>query len=119
MEGAMIYGLCLERLKHQITKARERAGLNTTGGSGVILLESYRTGEPEEIVYILELYDLNDVTSSEVYGKLEELAFTVSELLRERLAFANTAEGHLGLYLVVNEEAPVKYHHEVLMAGSR
>ena len=116
MEGVKIYGLCLERLRHQIAKAGERAKQNVSDAAGRILLESYNTGELDDIVDILELYDLKDTTFSEVYEKLEELAYTVSELLRERVMFAYTAEGHLGLYLVVNREASVSGHPEVLAA---
>jgi len=116
MEGAKIYGLCLERLRHQITKAKERAEKYAADGSSGMLLESYNTGELDDIIDILELYDLKDRTFSEANEKLEDLAYTVSELTRERIMFGYTDEGHLGLYLVLNKEASVQESLEVLVA---
>ena len=105
MEGVKIYGLCLERLKHQITKAKERTGKNVAVEDGPLLLESYNTAELEDIIDILELYDIENRTFSEVTEKLKDLAYTVSELVREAISFGYTAEGHLGLYLSLPKEA--------------
>jgi hypothetical protein len=108
MEGTKIYGLCIERLKHQINIAKhrtEKEGLQ----SDRYLLESYNTGELDDIIDILELYDIEDRTFEVVHEKLEELAYTVSVLTRETLAFGYTQNGHLGLYLalaVEKENAP-------------
>jgi hypothetical protein len=114
MEGVKIYGLCLERLRHQITKAKERAGRNALK-DGQILLECYNTGEPDDIIDILELYDLKDGTCYEVKEKLDDLAYTVSELTRERVVFGYTDEGHLGLYLALNTAVAMPVQREVLV----
>lgn len=113
MEGVKIYGLCLERLKHQITKARQRAENEAVQGESRIVLECYNTGELDEIIDILELYDVEDRTWAKVREKLEELAYTVSELLRQPLLFDYTDEGHLGLYLALREESAVELQEAV------
>ncbi len=115
MEGVKIYGLCLERLRHQIRNARERV----EGGMAIhqdrFLLECYNTDEPEDIVDILELYDLKCRTWEEVNEKLDDLAYTVSELVRETLLFGYTEEGHLGLYLALDRKgALVELTEEVV-----
>ncbi|MBI5641221.1 MAG: hypothetical protein HZA17_12435 [Nitrospirae bacterium] len=104
-EGVKIYGLCIGRLKHQISKARQRLQAADDGFAGPFLLESYTTGDIGEIMDILELYDLKEKTQDLLREKLEELAYTVSVLLREEIAFDYTAEGHLGLYLEVRQKA--------------
>jgi hypothetical protein len=104
MEGVKIYGLCLERLRHQITKAKERTEREASPEVREVLLECYNTGELDDIIDILELYDVSDRAFPEVHEKLEELAYTVSELSRERITFGYTDEGYLGLYLVLNRE---------------
>ncbi len=47
---------------------------------------------------------MEDRTRLEVTEKLDDLAYTVSELLREPILFDYTDDGHLGLYLVLREE---------------
>jgi hypothetical protein len=105
MEGVKIYGLCLERLRYQITNARKRVENRQSEYPDRVLLECYNTGELDDIIDILELYDVEDRTFSEVNEKLEDLAYTVSELVRETVLFDYTDEGHLGLYLALSEEA--------------
>ena len=100
MDGVKIYGLCLERLKHQIALAKKRLEGNTRG-AGYFLLESYNTGIIDDIVDILELYDLEDKTTELLREKLDDLACTVSILLGHTLIFDYTVEGHLGLYLAL------------------
>lgn len=97
MLEAKIYGLCLERLRHQIKKAREKDSI-----SGDYLLECYNTGDIDEIIDILELYDLEERSYSGLMQKLDDLAYTVSLLTQEKLFFDFTEEGHLGLYLFVD-----------------
>lgn len=106
MEGVKIYGLCLERLRHQIRNAKDRIGRGNGNGDATnrVLLESYCTGDMDEIVDVLELYDIDEKTSAQVQEKLEDLAYTVSVLIREQIAFGLTPEGHLGLYWVIKEE---------------
>ena len=100
-DAAKIYGLCLERLKYQITNAKKRINGNGKHADS-FLLESYNTGDVDDIIDILELYDVKERTPGEVRDKLEELAYTVSALTRETLLFDFTDEGHLGLYLSLN-----------------
>jgi len=99
MEWVKIYGLCLERLSHQIKNAKQRK----SGAYGWILIESYNTGNIEDIIDILELYDIKVKTQEVLERELQDLAYTVSELVREVLTFAYTGEGHLGLHLYLGE----------------
>ncbi|MCL4491652.1 MAG: hypothetical protein M1510_07070 [Nitrospirae bacterium] len=104
MEGVKIYGLCLERLRYQINNAKNRIKDKTWRYDDRVLLECYNTGEPDDIIDILELYDVEENTYEQVREKLEDLAYTVSALTREILLFDYTHEGHLGLYLVLKGE---------------
>jgi hypothetical protein len=97
MESAKIYGLCIERLNYQIANAKKR--INGNGNSEKFLLESYNTGELEDIVDILELYDIEEHTIGSLREKLEDLSCTVSVLTREELFFDFDEKGHLGLFL--------------------
>jgi len=103
METLSICGLCLERLRFQIRNAKKRMADN---GSQVvarrILLESYNTSDPEEIVDILEIYHAKDRTLEGVQQTLDELAYSASVLTRESLQFDFNDEGHYGLFLSVN-----------------
>ena len=112
MEAAKIYGLCLERIAHQIIRAKQRIN----GGqqhNGQILLESYNTGDIEDIIDILELYDIEVRTNEALKEKLADLAYTVSELMREVLFFDYTEEGHMGLYLSLKGEPSNKLHDRI------
>ncbi len=103
METLSICGLCLARLKSQISNAKKRAANN--GGqtfAGKIILESYNTGDPDEIVDILEIYHVKDRTLEGVQETLAELAYSASVLTRESLHFDFNEEGHFGLFLSVN-----------------
>ncbi|RJQ21767.1 MAG: hypothetical protein C4560_03470 [Nitrospiraceae bacterium] len=104
-----IYGLCLERLKFQINNAKQR-----TEGKHVLLelLESYNTRDIEDIIDILELYDIEERTFEALWSKLEELAYTVSVLTTETLIFNITEEGHIGLYLAVNAHQTYELHSD-------
>jgi hypothetical protein len=105
MEDVKIYGLCLDRLKYQIGLAVKKVKGDAQSTQDRVLLESYNTADIDDIIDILELYDLEDSTSNHVKEKLKELADTVSLLLRETLAFDLTDEGHLGLYLLTRDES--------------
>jgi len=98
MEAAKIYGLCLERMTHQIIQAKQKACWGWKH-NGLILLESYNTSDIEDIIDILELYDIEVRTPEGLKKKLADLAYTISELMREVLFFDYTEEGHIGLYL--------------------
>lgn len=112
MEAAKIYGLCLERIAHQIRIAEQ----TTQGGqqhNGLILLESYNTGDIEDIIDILELYDIEARTHEGLKEKLEDLAYTVSALMREALFFDYTEEGHMGLYLSPKDNSYEELHERI------
>ncbi len=111
MEDIKIYGLCLERLKYQVGLAYEKKQHNEAAAQNRYLLESYNSADIDDIIDILELYDLDERTSSHLRVKLDELAYTVSLLVSETIAFDLTDEGHLGLYLVVTEEAILELEH--------
>jgi hypothetical protein len=98
-EGVKIYGLCLERLRHQIKNAKQKPQDAARKKDGIFLLESYNTGDIEDIIDILELYDIEKKNFESLQNKLDEIAYTVSLLTRETISFAFTDEGHLGLYL--------------------
>lgn len=102
MLEAKIYGLCLERLRHQIKKAKEKVSI-----SGDCLLESYNTGDIDDIIDILELYDLEERSYEGLMQKLDDLSYTISLLTQEKLFFAFTEEGHLGLYLSLNGKTSI------------
>lgn len=97
MLDAKIYGLCLERIKHQIFNARTR-------GEKKVLLETYCTAETGEIVDILELYDMEDKTDEGLWEKLSELAFTVSVLIGHKLEFGYGPDGEIGLFVVFEND---------------
>jgi len=102
MEGVKIYGLCLERLKFQILRAKERVSQEASSHCRP-LLESYMTGDIGEIIDILELYDMEDRTGEHLREKLGELAYTISVLTKEDLSFDYADDGNLGLYLALQD----------------
>ncbi len=97
-----IYNVCLERVDFQITNAIKRLNGNSSSTDRIIL-ESYNTGDIEEIVDILEIYDLKARTREGLAEQLEDLAYTVSMLVRNKVAFDYDTNGNLGLYLVLTE----------------
>ncbi|MGO9380349.1 MAG: hypothetical protein ACLP29_17610 [Dissulfurispiraceae bacterium] len=102
MDGVKVYGLCLGRLKHQLNIARKRFS-ETSAWQGNILLESYNTSNIDDLIDILDIYDIEDRTWDGLMNKLDDLAQTVSALMRETLIFAITDESHLGLYFVISD----------------
>ena len=105
LQDFKLYGLCVMRLKHQIALAKERGRMC----NGRVALESFCTGEVEEIVDLLELYDLRDlkdISRLALDAMLCELAGDASLFVREPLAFDYDESGDLCLYLL--EEAQVK-----------
>jgi len=101
VEDVKVYGLCLGRLKHQIGLAREREKANA---SQRILLESYCYSDPADIIDILELYDIEDRSLASLMGKLGDLAYTASVLMRETLTFGIDENGVFGLYLLLDRQ---------------
>ncbi|MGD1075089.1 MAG: hypothetical protein ABR903_03295 [Thermodesulfovibrionales bacterium] len=104
-DAVKIYGLCLERLQYQIKNAKNPVKAWTHPCPDQILLESYRAGDLEDIVDILELYDLEERTFESLKEKLEDLAYTVSVLINETLTFGFDEDGHLGLYLSIRDRS--------------
>ncbi len=97
IEGVKIYGLCLERLKHQIDIANKKRGVSNNR----VVLESYNTGDIDEIIDILELYDIEHKTAEALKGKLDDLAYTASLLVKNTVGFDYDADGNLCLYLKI------------------
>ncbi len=97
-ESLKLYGVCLERLKYQIENARQRAGETIKGR---IVLEGYQTGDMEEIIDLLELYDIDDRKPETLKEKLDDVANDVSLLVRETVEFGYDDNGFLCLYWLV------------------
>lgn len=104
MEEAKIYNVCLQRVKFQITNAKQRLG-SSTFSEARLVLESYNTGDIEEIVDILELYDLEEHTREGLTEKLDDLAYTVSVLVKDKISFDYDEKGNLGIYLLLRRSA--------------
>ncbi len=94
-ESLKLYGVCLERLKYQIETARQRVGETAKGR---IVLEGYQTGDMEEIIDLLELYDIEDRKPETLEHKLDDVAKDVSLLVRETVEFDYDDNGCLCLY---------------------
>ena len=94
-EDFKIYGCCLERIKFQIREAQKRRARPV---EGKVVLESYCTAELDDIVDLLELYDLDEKTCEALEKKLENLAYDVSLLAREKIEFNYDRRGDLCLY---------------------
>lgn len=101
-EGLKIYGMCLERLQHQIRLAKERAKTMNPPLDRMVL-ECYFTKDVEDIIDILELYDIEHKDMETVKQKLQDLADDISLMMRERLEFCFNEEGDLCLYLVLKK----------------
>ncbi len=108
MNDAKIYNVCLQRVKFQITNAKQRLNGSIPPG-GRLLLESYNTGDIFDIVDILELYDLDEQSPEGLAEKLDDLGYTVSVLVKEKLSFDYDAYGNLGLYLSIPEVRDVTF----------
>lgn len=67
-----------------------------------VILESFNTSDIDDIVDILELYDIENKQPETVKEKIEELAESVSLMIREIVEFDFAYNGHLCLYLRVN-----------------
>jgi hypothetical protein len=116
MEEVKIYGLCLERLRYQIGNAKKKVTGDAQAIPERILLESYNSADLDDIIDILELYDVEDRTENQVRERLEELAYTVSLFLRDTLTFDVTNDGHLGLYLLTGDESLRRLELETVTA---
>lgn len=101
MQRARIYGICLERLSVLIGKAKAR--LTGEGHWARVILESYHTGDIDDIVYILELDDIEERTQRGLRKEIDYLTSTLSEASGEMLSFDYCEAGYLGLYLTVGD----------------
>ncbi|MCX7794540.1 MAG: hypothetical protein N2257_09100 [Thermodesulfovibrionales bacterium] len=101
-EGLKIYGMCLERLQHQIKLAKERVKTMNPVPEKVVL-ECYFTKDVEDIIDILELYDIEHKDMDTVKKKLEDLADDLSIMMRERVEFSFNEDGDLCLYLFLKK----------------
>ncbi len=97
-----LYGLCIERLKHQIRLAEERVRRTPHSFDGRVVLEGYETSDVEEIVDLLELYDIGEKDRVSLINKLQELAENASLLVRREIEFDFDSNGNLCLYLRLN-----------------
>jgi len=109
MDEAKIYNVCLQRVKFQIgnAKLKPHGGLS---GKGKMVLESYNTGDIEEIIDILEIYDIDARDRNALQEKLDDLAYTVSLLVGDEVSFDYDEKGNLGLYLTVNKRLGEEYN---------
>ena len=108
MDEAKIYNVCLQRVKFQITNAKKRLN-GFAPPEGRLVLESYNTGDIDEIIDILEIYDLDRHTREGLEEKLEDLAYTVSVLIKETVAYDYDEQGNLGLYFILKKRAGEEY----------
>ena len=107
VEGAKVYGLCLERLEFQIKNALARISKDSRlyNPDKGFVLESYCTGDIDEIIDLLEIYDIPDTKRETVIEKLSEIAYSASLLLGETIKFNFCEEGFLCIYLILNKSA--------------
>jgi len=104
MDELKIYNVCLQRVKFQISNARQRLN-GTLPFDSRVQLESYNTADLDDIIDILELYDLDNHTREGLREKLEDLAYTVSVLVKEKMAFDYDEKGNLGLFLILDRRS--------------
>lgn len=107
VEGAKVYGLCLERLEFQIKNALARISKDSSlyNPDKGFVLESYCTSDIDEIIDLLEIYDVTDRKRETVMAKLSEIAYSASILLGETLRFDFCEEGFLCIYLILKKSA--------------
>jgi hypothetical protein len=108
MDDAKIYNVCLQRVKFQITNAKKRLD-GFAPPEGKLILESYQTSDIDEIIDILEIYDLDRHTRGGLDEKLEDLAYTVSVLVKETVAYEYDEKGNLGLYVILKKRREEEY----------
>lgn len=99
IEGIKIYGVCLERLEHQINVAGSRLKKENIQDRERIELECYNTGDVDDIIDILELYDIKDKGLETLKEKLNEVAGDVSLFMGKTVEFGFSDNGYLSLYL--------------------
>lgn len=109
MDEAKIYNVCLQRVKFQVGNAKLKSHGGSSGKAKTIL-ESYNTGDVEEIIDILEIYDIDVRDRNGLHEKLDDLAYTVSLLVGDEVSFDYDEKGNLGLYLNLNTRSGEEYH---------
>ena len=102
VEGVKVYGLCLERLEYQIKNAFKTLEKNPSlcDSEKGYILESYYTSDMDEIVDLLEIYDVADEEKETIMEKLSEVAYSASLLVGEKLKFDFCSDGDLCIYLI-------------------
>ncbi len=113
MEEAKVYNVCLQRLKFQIAQAKKRLNGKALSDQRVNL-ESYNSGDIEDIIDILEIYDLEEKTMSGLRDKLDDLAYTVSLLVNEKVCFDYNDSGDLCLYLLIEESCEENFTEKTM-----
>ena len=108
-----LYNLCIMRLKHQISIAREKGRVK----DGRALLESYCTSDAEDIIDIHELYDIKDRSIEGVMSKLALIAADASLFAKEKIQFDFDEEGQLCLYLVTQTAKEAQAQQDDLAAA--
>ena len=104
LENFKLYGVCVERLKHQLANARKRVGDRVVDR---VVLEGYQTGDIDEIIDLLEFYDIEEKTPEALQGKLEDLAHDVSLFVKEIIEYGYDDNGNLCMYWRMKK--PVDY----------
>ena len=106
VEGAKIYGVCLERLEFQVKNALERLKKDPAlyDKQKGLAIESYNTDDMDEIVDLLEIYDVPDRKRETILKKLDEVACSASLLVGETVEFGFCEAGFLCLYLKQDEK---------------
>ena len=95
LENFKLYGVCVERLKHQLANARKRVGDRVVDR---VVLEGYQTGDIDEIIDLLEFYDIEEKTPEALQDKLEDLAHDVSLFVKEIIEYGYDDNGNLCMY---------------------
>jgi hypothetical protein len=101
-EHYKLYGVCIERLRHQLAIARKSIKDRDVEK---VALEGYYTGDIDEIIDLLELYDIEEKTPEALQSKLEDLAHDFSLFTKETIEFGYDDNGELCLYWRVKKPA--------------
>lgn len=111
VEGAKVYGICLGRLEFQVKNALERLKKDPVlyDRQRGFALESYNTDDMDEIVDLLEIYDVPDRKRETIMKKLAEVAYSASLLVGATVEFGFCEAGFLCLYLKVDVVSSLEF----------
>jgi hypothetical protein len=104
MDEAKMYNVCLQRVKFQVVNAKQRLNEGLPA-QGRYVLESYCSGDVEELIDTLEIYDIEDRSREGLNEKLDDLAYTVSLLVKEKVCFDYDEKGDLCLFVIIGGRA--------------